>query len=65
MKNNFKTPWFLSDTFFGFFFAFVFVCSVAVWIAMAVGAYTVISAGPEGIGKAVGEAVKSYKDTVK
>lgn len=65
MKHSIKTPWFLSNTFFGIFFVFVFVCIIFEWFIMGYGIYSLISAGPEGIGKAIGEAVKAYKDTAQ
>jgi hypothetical protein len=65
MKHSFKTPWFLSDTFFSIFFVFIIVCMLSVFALVGIGAYNIISAGPEGIGKTIGEAVKAYKDTVK
>lgn len=62
MRNNFemKTP-----LFFRVWFAFVGLVIASIIGTTIYVAVSIVQAGPEGIGKAVGSIVKSYNDAAK
>lgn len=56
-RSNMSTP-----IGFKLWFGLVGTIVVCVWIGVGYVAYSAIKAGPEGIGRAIGEVIKGVKD---